>query len=127
MYRDVLQVLKIHTEDSSVLSSGFLAMSTLLEMDPFAASHMAMCGDFSLFLTAVKKHSSQFGVVSCAFRSLRCIVKYVLNVYFIRNLHNMLYVKLIFSKGMNILKTQVIIEWPSLSYEILHERIGNSK
>lgn len=76
-YVDVVHVLKRHAGDAAVQSAGLLALTTLLEMDSFAASSMALAGDFDFLFASIKRHSWNVGVVTHGFQSLRCIVKYV--------------------------------------------------
>lgn len=56
---------------------GLLALANLLEVDSYAASSIALQGDFDVIVSAVKRHFAHPNVVAHGFRSLRIIVRQV--------------------------------------------------
>ena len=76
-YSYVLSVLTKYTHEADIQSGGLLALAYLLELDSYAATSIALQGDYDFIVTSIKQHSSNPGVVARGFQCLRIIVKYV--------------------------------------------------
>lgn len=77
-YDYVLSVLATYPTVPDIQSGGLLVLASLLEMDSYAASSLALQGQYVTFIIdSVRRLSDNTGVVAHGCKCLRTIIKYV--------------------------------------------------
>lgn len=74
-YNIILLGIHRFCDNIEVQSGGLWALSSLLEMDPFAASNVALQGHYNIVLNSIRSHSTKPGIVTHGFQCLRSIIK----------------------------------------------------
>lgn len=88
VYVDVLKAISDHSDNVDIQAGGLLALASLLELDSYAASSIALQGDANVIVADVKRHFSDPAVVAHGFHCLRVIVRCVgMSVRFLQSWH----------------------------------------
>lgn len=74
-YGYVLVAVCKHGENVGVQAGGLLALASILEVDSYAASSIALHGDSKFIVAAVKRHFAYPAVVAHGFHCLKVIVR----------------------------------------------------
>ena len=80
VYVEVLKAISEHADNVDIQAGGLLALASLLELDSYAASSIALQGDADVIVADVKRHFSDPAVVTHGFHCLRVIVRYVVSL-----------------------------------------------
>lgn len=71
----VQSVVAKHDHDVTIQSGGLFALASLLEIDSYAASNLALEGKYDFIIHSVKRHSNFPTIVANGFQCLRSIIK----------------------------------------------------